>query len=57
MQMLKSLIIALSLGAFAVTGTTGQVQAQNGLCTNAPKNYVPCPLTPSGPLMPKLRGK
>jgi hypothetical protein len=60
--MLKSLITALALGAFALTGVAGQAQAQykppyRPPCSNAPKNYIPCPLTPQGPQLPQPKGK
>lgn len=41
--MVKSLTIAATLGAFALTGLTGQVQAQDQNCVKAPKNPMPCP--------------
>ncbi len=56
--MLKSLITALALGAFAMTGIVGQAQAQyRPGCSNAPKNYIPCPLKPQGPQLPQPKGK
>lgn len=60
--MLKSLITALVIGAFAtgalaMTGAVGEAQAQYRPCTNAPKNYVPCPLKPQGPQLPQPKGK
>lgn len=61
-KMLKFLMTALVLGAFAtsvlaITGVVGQAQAQYRPCTNAPKNYVPCPLKPQGPQLPQPKGK
>lgn len=57
-KMLKSLITALALGAFAMTGIVGQAQAQyRPGCSNAPKNYIPCPLKPQGPQLPQPKGK
>ncbi len=35
--MVKSLTIAAALGAFALTGLTGQVQAQDQNCVKAPR--------------------
>jgi hypothetical protein len=55
--MLKTLIVALAVGAFAMTGIAGQAQAQYRPCSNAPKNYTPCPLTPQGPQLPQPKGK
>jgi hypothetical protein len=56
--MLKSLITALAVGAFAMTGIAVQAQAQyRPQCSNAPKNYIPCPLTPQGPQLPQPKGK
>lgn len=58
--MLKSLIAALAafaVGAFGITGIAAQAQAQYTPCTNAPKNYIPCPLKPQGPPLPQPKGK
>ena len=43
--MVKFLITALALGAFATTGIPGQAQAQprHAHCLKAPKDPVPCP--------------
>jgi hypothetical protein len=58
--MLKSLIATLAafvVGAFAMTGIAAQAQAQYRPCTNAPKNYIPCPPKPQGPQLPQPKGK
>ena len=56
--MLKSLITALALGAFATTAIASQAQAQYKPCIKAPKDYLPCPvLVPQpAPLLPKPQG-
>lgn len=59
--MLKSLIMAFTafaVGVFAMTGIAAQAQAQyRPACSNAPKNYIPCPLKPQGPQLPQPKGK
>jgi hypothetical protein len=47
--MIKLFMTAFLLSAFATTGVTGPAMAQHRPCTNAPKNYIPCPTTPQKP--------
>ncbi len=51
--MMKLLINALVIGAFALAGTNGFAQPQPRACSNAPKNYIPCPPMPLTPQQPK----
>jgi hypothetical protein len=55
--MAKLLITSVVISAFALTGVTGsaaaQQPAQSRLCSNAPKNYVPCPALPQKPQQTK----
>ena len=53
--MLTFLMIALSLGAFAMAGMAIQEEAQARPCVKAPKNYLPCPVTPQRPQPAKTR--
>ena len=43
--MLRFLMIAVSLGAFATAGMAIQAEADARPCVKAPKNYLPCPVT------------
>lgn len=43
--MTKVLMIALSLGIFAIAGIAIQAAAEARPCVKAPKNYLPCPVT------------
>jgi Ni,Fe-hydrogenase III small subunit len=57
--MLKSLVIAVALGAVAVTGFTAVAQAHHkvGHCFPPGVVVAGCPVTPQGPQLPKPPGK
>ena len=42
--MLKSFIVALAIGVFAVTGVATTADAQSRPCIKAPKDNLPCPI-------------
>ena len=47
--MLKSFIVALTIGAFAVTGAAAPADARSRPCIKAPKDNLPCPMTHQRP--------
>jgi hypothetical protein len=53
--MLKSFIVTLAIGGFAVTGFALNADAQSRPCIKAPKDYTPCPLTHQRPEFVNLR--
>jgi hypothetical protein len=57
--MLKSLVIAVALGAVAVTGFTAVAQAHHkvGHCFPPGVVVAGCLVTPQGPQLPKPPGK
>ncbi len=55
--MTKFLMIALSLGAFAIAGMAIQAEAEAEArpCVKGPKNHLPCPVTLQRPQPDKTR--
>lgn len=53
--MWKFIVVTLVLGAFAMTGSASDANAQSGGCSKAPKNYIPC--TVQKELPPKPHGR
>ena len=53
--MLKFLMTSLALGLFAATLVAVEAQAEFKPCIQAPKNYLPCPMTAQRPQFPKVR--
>jgi hypothetical protein len=55
--MLKLFIVALTLGAFAMTGMPSEAEAQSRPCIKAPKDNLPCPMTHQRPEQVNLRSR
>jgi hypothetical protein len=55
--MLKSLIVALTIGAFAVIGVAAPADANYRPCIKAPKDNTPCPMTYQRPEQVTLRSR
>ncbi len=55
--MLKLFIVALTLGAFAMTGLATEAEAQSRPCIKAPKDNLPCPMTYQRPELVNLRNR
>jgi hypothetical protein len=53
--MMKFLMIALSLGAFAIAGMAIQAEAEARPCVKGPKDHLPCPVTLQRPQHDKTR--
>jgi hypothetical protein len=51
----KLLIVALALGAFAMTGLAIPAEAEFGPCIGDPKDNLPCFMTPQRPQPSKVR--
>jgi hypothetical protein len=47
---------ALAFGTFATSTITVAAPGQITLCSNAPKNYTPCPVPPPVPVRSKSQG-
>jgi hypothetical protein len=55
--MLKSLIVTFALGAFAMSGSASQAQAEFKPCVNSTKDSVPCFATSQKLQLAKPTGK
>ena len=53
--MLKSFIVALTIGAFAVIGAAAPADANSRPCIKAPKDNLPCPMTYQRPAQVNFR--
>jgi hypothetical protein len=56
-KMLKLFVVALTLGAFAVTSQATEAEAQGRPCIKGPKDNLPCPMTYQRPELVKLRSR